>query len=76
MSFILLLLEDPGMLPGGFGWKATWKRVCRRRAVAIHISLGKQKAQRRPGVSKPLEGGDASQKSRQEAAEQEPEFDT
>jgi hypothetical protein len=34
--------------------------------VAIHLSLGKQKAQRRPGVSKPLEGGDASQKSRKE----------
>ena len=43
MSFMLLLLQDPGMLPGGFGWKTTWKRVCRRRAVAIHISPGKGK---------------------------------
>jgi hypothetical protein len=29
MSLNLRLLEDPGMFPGGFGWEATWKRVCR-----------------------------------------------
>ena len=42
----------------------------------IHITPGKLKAQRRPRVSKPLERGDTSQKSKQEAAEQKPEFDT
>jgi len=40
--------------------------------VAIHIPLGKQKAQRRPRVSKPLEGGDASQKSRKELMRRKP----
>ena len=24
---MLLLLEDPGMLPGGFGWKATCEKT-------------------------------------------------
>ena len=35
---MMLHLQDPGMLPGGFGWKATWKRVCLRQVVAIHLS--------------------------------------